>query len=186
MRHNRHYLFDMSYLKVFAVLTEVEVDVSKFFGVRAWAVVLKPEAGVESESEKCDSTHIWCLDLKWPESFFQTPTPLLFQNVWIWGGPRSGNFSNKRIRLLFRCQLPSTSIQPKFTNVFPKKWPWRLLLLPKIKSDSGSGFSLNFDTGSGSERKTKNNVGVDSGTPDPCRDGLRERGAIGHLGSAGL
>ena len=45
-----------------------------------------------------------------------------------------------------------------------KKWPHRLLLLPKLKSDSGS------------ERKSQNPAGVDSCTPDPvpallcCRD----------------
>jgi len=45
------------------------------------------------------------------------------------------------------------------------KWPHWLLLLPKLKSDSGSGFSQIFD--SGPERKTKNPAGVDSDTPDP-------------------
>ena len=53
----------------------------------------------------------------------------------------------------------------------PKKWPHRLLLLPKLKSDSGSGSDLSqiFDSGSqsGSERKTQNPAGVDSRTPDP-------------------
>jgi len=44
----------MSYLDVFRVLTGVGFDVSKFFGVGAG--VLKH--GVESESEKCDSTHL--------------------------------------------------------------------------------------------------------------------------------
>ena len=52
-----------------------------------------------------------------------------------------------------------------------KKWPHRHLLLPKLKSESGSGseFSQIFDSGSGSgcERKTQNLAGVDSGTPDP-------------------
>jgi len=46
-----------------------------------------------------------------------------------------------------------------------KKWPHRLLLLPKWKSDSwfGSGFSQIFDSGTGSEseRKTQNPAGVD-------------------------
>jgi len=48
-----------------------------------------------------------------------------------------------------------------------RKWLHRLLLLPKLKSDSGSEsvFSQIFD--SGSERKTKNPAGVDSGYPDP-------------------
>jgi len=41
-----------------------------------------------------------------------------------------------------------------------KKWPHRLL--PKWKSDSGSGFSQISD--SGSERKTQNPAGVDSGS----------------------
>ena len=57
MRQNRQYLFNMSYLEVFGVLTGVGVDVSKFFGVGAG--VLKHGAGAESESEKCDSAHLW-------------------------------------------------------------------------------------------------------------------------------
>ena len=57
MRQNRQYLFNMSYLEVFGVLTGVGVDVSKFFGVGAG--VLKRGAGVESESEKGDSAHLW-------------------------------------------------------------------------------------------------------------------------------
>jgi len=48
-----------------------------------------------------------------------------------------------------------------------QKRPHRLLLLPKFKSDSGSVFSWNFDSGSGSERKTQNPAGVHSGNPDP-------------------
>ena len=41
----------------------------------------------------------------------------------------------------------------------------RLQLLPKLKSDSGSGFSQIFD--SRSKAKTQNPAGVGSGTPDP-------------------
>jgi len=41
------------------MLTRVGVDVSKFFGVRAGLGVLKHGPGVESESEKCDSAHLW-------------------------------------------------------------------------------------------------------------------------------
>ena len=59
MRQKRQYLFNMSYLEVFGVLTGVGVDVSKFFGVEAGAGVLKHGAGVESESQKCDSAQIW-------------------------------------------------------------------------------------------------------------------------------
>jgi len=77
-------------------------------------------------------------------------------------GSGYGNFSDLKIRLLFRLRLPS--IHPKFTHAF-KKWPRRLMLRAKLRSDSGSGFSQNFD--SGSEKKTQNPAGVDSGTPDP-------------------
>ena len=59
----------------------------------------------------------------------------------------------------------------------PKKWPHRLLLLPKWKNDSGSGFSQIFDSGSGSERKTQNPAAVDSGNPDlPCTQELHTLG----------
>ena len=84
-----------------------------------------------------------------------------------------------RIRLLFRFRLPST--QPKFTHVLLKKWPhrnsatpkqwhlWRppgLQLLPKIKSDSGSGsgFSQILWLVSGSENKRRIQP---EPTPDP-------------------
>jgi len=48
------------------------------------------------------------------------------------------------------------------------KWPCRVLLLPKLKIDSGSGsgFSQIFD--SGFERKTQNSAVVDSGNPYPA------------------
>ena len=49
----------MSYLDVFGVLAVVGVDVSKFFRAGAGAGVLKHGAGVELESEKCDSAHLW-------------------------------------------------------------------------------------------------------------------------------
>ena len=58
MKQNRQYLFNMSYLEVFRVLTGVGVDVSKFFGVASGAGVSKRGAGVVSESEKCDSAHL--------------------------------------------------------------------------------------------------------------------------------
>ena len=60
MRQNKQYLFNVSYLEVFGVLTRVGVDVSKFFGVGVGAGVLQRGAGVESESEKGDSVHLWC------------------------------------------------------------------------------------------------------------------------------
>ena len=51
-----------------------------------------------------------------------------------------------------------------------EKWPRRLLLLPKLKSGSGSrtGFPQIFYSGARSDRKTQNPAGVDSGTSDPC------------------
>jgi len=48
----------------------------------------------------------------------------------------SGNFSNLRIRLLFRLRLQS--IQAKFIHAFSKEM--RLLLLSKFKSDPGPVF----------------------------------------------
>jgi len=57
MRQNRQYLFNMNYLEVFGVLAGVGVDVSKCF--RVGSGVLKHRARAESESEKCDSAHLW-------------------------------------------------------------------------------------------------------------------------------
>ena len=61
---------------------------------------------------------------------------------------------------------------PNLPMFLPKKWPHRLLVLPKWKSDSGSGSGLKkkYDSlsGSGSERKTQNPAGADSSTPDPA------------------
>jgi len=54
---NRQYLFDMSYLEVFGVLTGVGVNVLKFFWVGAG--VLKRGAKAEWDSEKCDSAHLY-------------------------------------------------------------------------------------------------------------------------------
>jgi len=49
-----------------------------------------------------------------------------------------------------------------------KERPHRLLLLPKWKGDSGSGFgfSQNVDSGSASDSKMQNLAGVDSGYAD--------------------
>jgi len=46
MRQNRQYIFNMSYLEFFGVLTGVRVHVSKFF--RVGARVFKRGAGAES------------------------------------------------------------------------------------------------------------------------------------------
>ena len=52
---------------------------------------------------------------------------------------------------------------PMFSS---KKWPYRLLLL-KWKSNSGPVFTKFWLQIRGSEGKTQNPAGVDSGTPDP-------------------
>jgi len=90
---------------------------------------------------------------RWSESLFQTSTPLLFHNFWN-PGPA--------ILQIWESDSCSDSSQNHRSNrslptFLPKKWPRRLLLLPKWKSDSGSGsgFSQIFDSGSGSERKTQ-------------------------------
>jgi len=57
MRQNRQYLFNMSYLEFFGVLTGVGVHVSKFFEVGTGAGILKRGAG--AESEKCYSAQLW-------------------------------------------------------------------------------------------------------------------------------
>jgi len=49
----------MSYLDVVRMLTGVGVDVSKFFRAGAGVGILKHWAGAESESEKCNSAHLW-------------------------------------------------------------------------------------------------------------------------------
>ena len=65
-------------------------------------------------------------------------------------------------------QYPLTSADA--TIIFPcfnlRNGPHKLLLLPKLKCNSGSGsvFSQIFDSGSGSKRKIQNPAGVDSGS----------------------
>jgi len=99
--------------------------------------------------------------------FFRLPLRSCSKIFESWSG--SGNFSNLRIRFLFRLRYHRSNRE--FTLVLLKKWPSRLLLLPKLKNDSGcgSGLSQIFDSGpgSGSERKTQNPAGVDSGTLIP-------------------
>jgi len=79
---------------------------------------------------------------------------------------RSGNF---QIWESYSCSDSGYNHRSylNFLMFLLKKWPHRLLLLPRLKIDSGSGsgFCQIFD--SGSERKTQNPVEVDCGTPDP-------------------
>ena len=85
----------------------------------------------------------------------------MFQNFWI----RLGNF------LIWESDSCLDSGYNHQSNLnLPmllfKKWPHRLLLLPKLKSDSRSVFSQIFDSGSASERKLQNLAGINSGTLD--------------------
>ena len=91
-------------------------------------------------------------DQRWPKSLFQPPTPLLFQKCLI--------RIQVRIRKIFKFENPTpfqTLAAIDIVGNLPmfslKKWPRRLLLLPKLKSGSGSR----------SERKTQNPARVDSG-----------------------
>ena len=103
---------------------------------------------------------------RWPESRFQTPTPLLFQNFRIRVRNRVRQF------VIFvnptPVQTPATIIDlGVIYSCFYFRNDNRLLLLPKLKSDPGSGSSFSQTFDSGSERKTQNPAGVDSGYPDP-------------------
>jgi len=69
----------------------------------------------------------------------------------------SGNFSNLRIRLLFRLLL--TSIQPKFIHVFTYIWPRRLMLPPKLKSERYSDSDF-FESSVKRNFLTSHNVGI--------------------------
>ena len=85
MRQNRLYHFNMNYLELFGILTGVGVDVSKFF--RVGAGVLKCGAGAESESEICDSAHLWCTarNLCFNKSFKRNCTiSTLIPNLGVW------------------------------------------------------------------------------------------------------
>jgi len=110
-----------------------------------------------------------CLNKRWPESLFQTPTSLLFKNFWIRVRIRI------RIRLFFKF-YESDSYSDSGNNhrsnrnllmFLLKKWPHRLLLLPKLKSDSGSGFDFSqiFDSPTRSGPKEKRRILPES-TPE--------------------
>ena len=67
MRQKREYLFNMSNLEVFGVLTGVGVDVSKFFRV-----------GAGGDSESCDSAHLcWAPHLLGPALLIPLVTSLV-------------------------------------------------------------------------------------------------------------
>jgi len=84
-----------------------------------------------------------------PVSKFLNPGPAIFQ---IW---ESDSCSDSGYNHQSNLNLPMFLL---------KNWPHRLLLLLKLKSYSGSGFSQIFDSGSGSKKKRR--ILPDS-TPDP-------------------
>ena len=99
---------------------------------------------------------------RWPESFFHTPTPLLFQNFWI------------LVRKFFKfvnptpVQTPVAIIDPTVyypcfylkngntDSYYCRNW--------KVTPDTGPVFPKLLTPG---PKKTQNPTGVDSGTPDP-------------------
>ena len=91
-----------------------------------------------------------------PVPKFLNPGPAIFQ-IWESDSCSDSSYYHR-----------SNHILPVFLL---KKWPHRALLLLKLISDpgSGSGFSQIFASrsGSGSENKTQNPTGVDSGNPVP-------------------
>jgi len=106
-------------------------------------------------------SHIFRLRLRSCSEIFKPdpgPTP---KNVQIW---ESDSCSDSGYH---RCNRHSAMFILRICHIWK---PSRFLLL-KMKSDSesGSGFSQIFDFGSGAgtERKTQDPAGVDSGTPDP-------------------
>jgi len=89
-----------------------------------------------------------------PVSKFLNPGPAILQ-IWESDSCSDSSYNHHSNRNL-----------PMF---LPEKWPHRLLPMPKLKSDAGSGpgFSQIFDSESRSEQKPQNPVGVDSGSPNP-------------------
>jgi len=136
---------------------------------RSWSGVgaYSAKAEAQSESKISDSAHLCSSAVyqRWPESHFQTPTSLLFQNFWI----RVRNLRPAIFQIWESDSCSKSSCNhrsnPTLSIFLLKKWPHTHLLLPKLKSDgrSWSGFSQIFD--SGSERNTQKPAGVDSGNP---------------------
>jgi len=80
-----------------------------------------------------------------------------------------------------RCNRNSTMLLLEKCHI---RKPHRLLLLLKMKSDSGSGFSQIFDSGAGSERKTQDPSAINSGsvtTSGADRSGTMKNWVIGFV-----
>jgi len=67
------------------MLTGVGVDLSKFFG-----------AGVESESQKCDSAHLWCLGNLLKQNYHRTKLSYSFYLYLGFPEVRSGPLIGKK------------------------------------------------------------------------------------------
>ena len=111
----------------------------------------------------------WPRKQRWPESLFQSPTSVpkflnpgpAIRQIWESDSSSDSGYNHRSNRNL-----------PMF---LPKKWPHRLLLLLKWKSDSGSGFSKILTP----DPKEKFTILPES-TPDPdpplpgsCRNDVR-------------
>jgi len=105
-----------------------------------------------------------CLHQKWPESLFENPTPLLFQNIFI--RPGSGIFQ------IWESDTCSKSGYCRSNRNLPmfflKKWPRRLLLLTKLKvtPDPGPVFHNILTPGPDPKQKSES-----------CRSPLRHSGS---------
>jgi len=104
-------------------------------------------------------SHFFRLRLRFCSKFFESGS-----------GSRCVNFSNLRVRLLFR--LLRQSRQPKITNDFTSEIPTQIPATADIDSGSGSDTSKIFDSGSVSAFERKRRILLQS-TP--------EHGIRGHL-----
>ena len=107
---------------------------------RSDAIILKV-AGVTFSDSKTESAPV-------PKFLYVDPGPEIFQ-IWESGSCSDSGYHRSNRHL------------PMFLH---EKRSHRLLLLPELKSGSGSGFILSQIFDSWSERKTQNPAGVDSGS----------------------
>ena len=107
----------------------------------------------------------------WSQKFRLTPAPLLFSKIVKTPAgvhsdtPAPDSCTPEVAGVTFSDSGYNHQSNLDLPMFLLKKWPHRLLLLLKLKSDSGSGFTQIFDSGSwsGSEGKTQNPAGGDSG-----------------------
>ena len=135
----------------------------KNFANQDWIAFNFIRSGLDSDWEISQSAHLWRIAEVAGVTFsdsdstsvpkFLHPGPAILQ-IWESNTCSDSGYNHRSNR--------------NFPMFLPKKWPHRLLLLPKRKIDSGSGSGVSqiFDSGSESERKTQNPAGIDSGNPD--------------------